>query len=128
MEVTDYLKLVQNDIKKPGGIYELRTYVANPGKLGLLNDRFSEHTAAIFNRHRIGNLFYWTAFDQPGSKNTLIYLVHHASRKQADLNWKAFGGDPEWRKVARESQINGAFLAKPPEQIYLKPTDFSPLK
>ncbi len=128
LEATDYLKIVQNDIKEPGGIYELRTYVAKPGKLGLLNDRFSEHTAAIFNRHRIKNLFYWTAFDQPESKNTLIYLLHHASRKQADLNWKAFGGDPEWRKVAKESQINGTFLAQPPERIYLKPTDFSPLK
>ncbi|MDB4711518.1 NIPSNAP family protein [Verrucomicrobiales bacterium] len=128
LEATDYLKIVQNDIKEPGGIYELRTYVAKPGKLGLLNDRFSEHTAAIFNRHRIKNLFYWTAFDQPESKNTLIYLLHHASRKQADLSWKAFGGDPEWRKVAKESQINGTFLAQPPERIYLKPTDFSPLK
>ena len=128
LEATDYSKLVQNDIKEPDGIYELRTYVANSGKLGLLNERFRDHTTSLFNKHGIGNLFYWTAFDQPGSKNTLIYLVHHASREQADLNWKAFGGDPEWRKVARESQINGAFLAQPPERIYLKPTDFSPLE
>ena len=128
MEATDYSKLVQNDIKGTGGIYELRTYVANSGKLGLLNERFREHTAAIFNRHGIGNVFYWNAFNEPQSKNTLIYLVHHADRKQADANWRSFGDDPKWQKVARESQINGAFLAQPPERIYLRPTDFSPLK
>ena len=128
LEATDYSKLVQNDIKKPGGIYELRTYVANLGKLALLNERFRDHTTSFFNKYGIKNVSYWTPFDQPESKNTLIYLVHHASREQANVNWKAFGGDPEWRKVARESQIDGAFLAKPPEQIYLKPTDFSPLK
>ena len=128
MESNDFSEAVQNEIKEPGGIYELRTYVANPVKLKLLNDRFREHTAALFNRHGIKNLFYWTPFDQPESKNTLIYLVHHASREQVDVNWKSFNDDPDWQKVLRESQVDGAFLAKPPEQIYLKPTDFSPLK
>lgn len=128
LEATDYSKLVQNDIEGVGGIYELRTYLTSPGKLGLLNERFRAHTAAIFNRHGIGNVFYWNAFDEPQSKNTLIYLVHHADRKQADTNWRAFIDDPDWKKVSRESQINGAFLAQPPERIYLKATDFSPLK
>ena len=128
LEATDYSKLVQNDIKKPGGIYELRTYMANSGKLGLLNERFRDHTTGLFNKYGIKNVSYWTPFDEPQSKNTLIYLIHHASRKQADSNWKAFGGDPEWRKIARESQIDGKFLAQPPERIYLKPTDFSLLK
>ena len=128
MEATDYSKLVQNDVEGAGGIYELRTYVANSGKLGLLNERFRDHTANIFNRHGIGNVFYWNAFDEPQSKNTLIYLVRHADRKQAEANWRSFSGDPKWQKVARESQINGAFLAQPPERIYLRPTEFSPLK
>ena len=128
LESTDYSKLVQNDIKGAGGVYELRTYVANPEKLKLLNKRFSEHTAAIFNRHGIGNVFYWNSFDEPESKNTLIYLVHHADRKQADANWRSFSDDLKWQKVARESQIDGDLLAQPPERIYLKPTDFSPLK
>jgi hypothetical protein len=128
LEATDYSKLVQNDIKGAGGVYELRTYVANPEKLKLLNKRFSGHTAAIFNRHGIGNVFYWNSFDEPESKNTLIYLVHHADRKQADANWRSFSDDLKWQKVARESQIDGDLLAQPPERIYLKPTDFSSLK
>ena len=65
---------------------------------------------------------------KPESANTLIYLVHHANRKQADANWKSFGSDPQWQKVARESQIGGKFLAQPPDRLYLKALDFSPLK
>jgi hypothetical protein len=124
----DYSVAARNDIEKPGGSFELRTDVVNPGKLPMLNARFRKHTTSLFNRHGIQNVSYWTPFDQPDSKDTLIYLVHHANRKQADLNWEAFGQDPEWKKVARESQIQGKLLARPPERLYLKALDFSPLR
>ena len=124
----DYSAAARNDIEKPGGSFELRTYVVNPGKLPMLNARFRKHTTSLFNRHGIQNVSYWTPFDQPDSKDTLIYLVHHANRKQADLNWTAFGQDPEWKRVARESQLKGKLLARPPERLYLKALDFSPLR
>ena len=82
----------------------------------------------LFNKHGIKNLGYWTPFDQPGREDTLMYLIHHADRKQADLNWQAFAQDKEWARVARESQSNGKLLAKPPERLYLKSLDFSPLR
>jgi hypothetical protein len=124
----DYSARARNEIEKPGGIFELRTYVANPGKLVALNTRFRDHTTLLFNKHGIQNVSYWTPFDQPDRRNTLIYLVRHANRKQADLNWQAFGQDPDWKKVARESQLKGKFLARPPERLYLKALDFSPLR
>jgi hypothetical protein len=124
----DYSAVARNDIEKPGGNFELRTYVVNPGKLPMLNSRFRKHTTSLFNRHGIQNVSYWTPFDQPDRKDTLIYLVHHANRKQADLNWEAFGQDPEWKKVVQESQIQGKLLARPPERLYLKALDFSPLR
>ena len=128
MTANDYSKSAANLIGEPGGIYELRTYTTNAGKLTKLNARFRDHTTRIFNRHGINNVGYWKPFDKPESANTLIYLVHHASRQQADTNWKSFTGDPEWQKVAKESQANGKFLAKPPKRICLRPMDFSPLK
>ena len=128
LSLNDYSAVARNDIEKPGGSFELRTYVVNPGKLPMLNARFRKHTTSLFNQHGIQNVSYWTPFDQPDSKDTLIYLVHHANRKQADLNWEAFGQDPEWKKVARESQIQGKLLARPPERLYLKALDFSPLR
>ncbi|MDH3584941.1 MAG: NIPSNAP family protein, partial [Phycisphaerae bacterium] len=128
MTATDYSARSRNTVGGAGGVYELRTYTANADKVDALNSRFREHTTGIFNTHGIRNVGYWTPFDRPESADTLIYLVHHASRKQADANWKAFSEDPRWRKVARESQADGKLLARPPDRIYLKAMAFSPLK
>ena len=51
-----------------------------------------------------------------------------ASKEAADKSWKAFREDPEWIKVRAESEKDGKFLAKPPESVYMNPTDYSPLK
>ena len=128
MTANDYSAAARNAIEKPGGVYELRTYVTNPGKLPKLNTRFRDHTTRLFKKHGMKNVAYWTPFDTPDSGNTLIYLIHHASREQSDVNWKAFTSDPDWQKVAKESQLDGKFLTEPPERIYLKALDFSPLK
>ena len=128
MTENDYSSSAHNAIEKPGGIFELRTYTCNPGKLPALNSRFRDHTTDLFNKHGMKNVGYWTPFEKPESDNTLIYLIHHQSRQQADVNWKSFQSDPVWQKVAKESQRDGKFLAKKPERIYLKPLEFSPLK
>ena len=73
------------------------------------------------------NIYYWTAFDEPQSKNTLIYLLHHSNREQANSNWKSFNEDPSWKEVLLNSRANDPLISKPPERIYLKPMDFSPL-
>lgn len=128
LTMNNYSDKIENSIDKAGGIFELRTYDCHPGKLKLLNERFRNHTARIFNKHGMKNIAYWTPFDQPDSNHQLIYLIHHEDREQADKNWKSFSSDPEWKKIAKESQKEGKFLSRPPERIYLKALDFSPLK
>ena len=124
----DYSKMDALETYPSGGVFELRTYTTNPGKLGLLNQRFRDHTLRLFEKHGMTNIGYWTPFDRPEVESTLIYLIRHVNRDQADANWKAFGQDPEWKKVARESQVDGRFLARSPERLYLKALDFSPLQ
>ncbi|MEC9054595.1 MAG: NIPSNAP family protein, partial [Verrucomicrobiota bacterium] len=124
----DYSALKQVAIDEPGGVYELRTYVTAPGKLFALNARFRDHTRRLFEKHSMKNIGSWTPFDRPGSGNTLVYLLHHPSRKQADASWKAFGADPEWRGIREESEVEGKLLAGPPEGIYLRALGFSDLK
>ena len=128
MTANDYAAKVRDPITKPGGTFELRTYTSAKGKLAPLNARFSEQTSKLFRKHSMANLGYWTPFDRPESTNTLIYLLHHSSRDHADKNWRAFGSDPAWLEVARDSQREGKLLSKNPERLYLKPTDFSPLR
>jgi hypothetical protein len=107
-------------------VYELRTYTTNEGKLPNLNARFRDHTMRLFKKHGIESVGYWTPTAKPKSDNTLIYVIKHASRAAAKASWKAFGKDPEWRKVAKSSQVDGRILAKRPESVYMSATDYSP--
>ena len=109
-----------------GQVYELRTYTTNEGKLKNLNARFRDHTVKLFKKHGIESVGYWVPTDEKKSKNTLIYVIKHKSRDAAKASWKAFGSDPEWKKVAKESQTDGRILAKKPESVYMKTTDYSP--
>ena len=71
---------------------------------------------------------YWVPQDPERSKTTLIYILAHPSREAADKNWAEFRNDPEWKKVAAESEANGKIVAKPSESVFMDPTDFSKLK
>jgi hypothetical protein len=108
-------------------VFELRTYTAPEGKLGELHARFRDHTLKIFERHGMTNVVYLKPLDTPLSDNTLVYLLAHPSRDAAKANWAAFAADPEWKKVASESQVNGRILTKV-ESVFLEAADYSPMK
>ena len=108
-------------------VFELRTYTAPDGKLEDLHKRFRDHTMRIFKNHNMTNVAYFRPQDAPLSQNTLIYLISHPSREAAKANWAAFQQDPEWQKVANESQKNGKIVAKV-ESVFLDATDYSPMK
>ena len=104
-------------------VFELRTYTTNKGKLPNLNARFRDHTVRLFEKHGMKSIGYWTPTDK---ENTLVYVISHKSREAAKASWKAFGADPEWKKVSAESQKDGRILAKGPEAVYMTLTDYSP--
>lgn len=113
--------------EKTGMVYELRKYYVLPGKDADIHKRFREHTMAIFEKHGMKNIGYWSPAEPKEGDPALVYIVAHASRAQADANWKAFGADPEWQAVQKESELNGKIVAKV-ERMYLNPTDYSQLK
>jgi len=110
-----------------GPVYELRTYTAAEGKLDALKARFRDHTVRIFKKHGMENIGYWVPQDPALSKTTLIYILKHPSREEAEKHWKDFQNDPEWKKVAADSEVNGRLAIKV-ERIWLDPTEFSALK
>jgi hypothetical protein len=108
-------------------VYELRTYTAEPGKLEDLHARFKNHTLTIFKKHGINSVAYFRPEDAPLKDNTLIYLISHPSREDAKKNWDAFRNDPEWQKVAKESEANGKLVTKI-DSVYMSAADYSPMK
>lgn len=109
-------------------VFELRTYTAAPGKFEALKTRFRDHTTRLFEKHGMTNIGYWIPLDGPKAENTLVYILAYPSREAAKKSWEAFRADPEWKKVAAESQKDGNLLANPPESLFLAPADFSKIK
>ena len=108
-------------------VFELRTYTCYDGKLDALKARFRDHTIRIFNKHGMESVGYWVPQDGERSKNTLIYILVHPSREAATKNWAEFQADPEWKKVAAESEANGKIVQKV-ESVFMEPTEFSQIK
>jgi NIPSNAP protein len=117
----------QERAQEHGRVFELRTYTCYEGKLPDLLARFRNHTMSIFEKHGITNIAYWVPQDSTAHENTLIYVIAHPSREAAKKNWAAFGADPEWQKVQKDSEANGKIVSKV-ESVYMDPTDFSPVR
>jgi len=103
-------------------IHELRTYHASEGKLDALLARFREHTVELFKKHGMTNVGYWVPVENPD--NLLIYLMAYPDKEARDASWKAFMDDPDWKKAAAESEVDGKLVGKV-DSVFMKPTDFS---
>jgi len=120
------------------GVFELRTYTTEAGRLENLNARFRDHTIKLFEKHGMTNVTYWNlTADQKGAKsklvqdNTLIYLLHHQSEAAAKASFGAFRSDPDWvdARAASEKKAGGSLTIKDGvKSEFLSPTDYSPVK
>jgi len=114
-------------------VFEMRTYTATKGNLEHLNDRFRNHTTKLFEKHGMTNLIYWTLLpDEKGSDVTLIYLLAHKSPEAAKASFEAFRKDADWvaARDASEKKAGGSLTEAKGglASLFLKPTDYSPLK
>jgi len=116
-----------SDVEPSRHIYELRLYHVKEGKIDALKARFGDHTDAIFRRHNMKSIGYWSPEDAPDSQNLFIYILEHPSREDAEKNWAAFQVDPEWQKAKTESEASGP-LVDHIDHYFMDPTSFSPLK
>ena len=108
-------------------VFELRTYIAAPGKLDALNKRFREHTCELFKKHGMTLVGFWVPTDGDATKNTLTYVLAHKDRASADASWKAFRADPVWIEAKKASEVDGSLTEKV-TSVFMSPTDYSPLK
>lgn len=90
-------------------MYELRVYHCHPGRLEALKKRFEDHTTKIFEKHGMENIGYWIPSGE--ENNDLIYILAYPSMEARNESWKAFSSDPEWKKVAEESQKDGKIVS-----------------
>ena len=130
METTDYSPAISLKQASPERTFELRTYTSSPNNIDNLHARFREHTLGLFTKYGMENIGYWRPVaGQPGADNTLIYILAHKSKEAGLASFDAFRADPEWVKAKEASEKKGGgSLTTKVESVYMKPTDYSPIK
>jgi hypothetical protein len=134
LKATDFSCPIKASAGAGERVFELRTYTTPEGRLPALHDRFRNHTMALFSRHGMSHTGYWTPTDPKDSPNTkLLYILSHASKAAGLKSFENFRADPEWiaAKGASETKAGGSLTIPQPEgvkSVYLKATDFSPIR
>ncbi|MBO0695694.1 MAG: NIPSNAP family protein [Verrucomicrobia bacterium] len=110
-------------------VFELRIYHAAPGKGPALESVFRD-ASKVMADHGINVIGYWVPNEDPAWKDTLIYVVAHSSREEAKKNWDALHTDPVFRPYidAAKPLIDKAGKAFRVDEVYMRPTDFSPMR
>lgn len=104
LQATDYSPEIA--ASKPGSpprIFELRVYHSSTlRQLKALHERFAGPEVKIFARCGIHPLLYTSGLAGQNLPN-LTYLTPFESLAAREKAWAAFGADPEWIKVRKES-------------------------
>jgi hypothetical protein len=108
-------------------LFELRTYIAPPGKLKDLHARFRDHTCKLFEKHGMKNIIYLSPTDPKAAENTLVYIIAHKDKAAADKSWADFRADPEWKAAQKKSEENGKIVESAKFEFF-NATDYSPIK
>ncbi len=133
LTATDFSPETKPSVGPEGRVFELRTYTTTPGNLDRLLARFRDHTVALFEKHGMTNLSYWTPTKgQPNAENTLVYILAHKSKEAAAESFKTFRQDPDWVKArtASEEAAGGSLTAAKDGvvSVMMAPTDYSPTR
>lgn len=108
-------------------VFEMRTYTAHEGKFDAMHARFRDHTCKLFQKHGMELIAFWVPTEGDKAKTTLVYVLAYPDREAAKKSWDAFKNDPDWQKAKADSEKDGPLVAKA-ESVYMKATDYSPMK
>lgn len=131
MTATEYSDAIKTGAGDKERVFEMRTYTTNEGKLDALHARFRDHTMKLFTKHGMTHIGYWVPTDaDKGAGSKLIYILAHPSKEAGLAAFDAFRKDPDWVAAKAESEKNGPLTIADGgvKSVYMKATDFSPIK
>jgi hypothetical protein len=114
------------DAPKSERVYELRSYESASEKI--FRNKVQMFNAGgeikLFSRLNFNAIFYGEVLFGPKMPN-LMYMTSFANMPDREAHWKAFGADPEWKKLSAlpEYQNNVAHI----DITFLRPTAYSAL-
>jgi hypothetical protein len=117
-----------NPPPKTPRIFELRTYHSPTGRqLKALHERFAGPEIRIFHRSGIHPVFY-TSTVFGANRPNLTYLIPFDDLATREKAWAAFGADPEWAKVRKESIEKYGQITSVIQMSLFRATAYSPVR
>jgi hypothetical protein len=106
----------------------LRVYHSPTWKqLAALHERFRGPEIKIFHRSGIHPILYGSTVIGPNVPN-LTYLIPFADLAAREKAWAAFGADPDWQKVRKESVEKSGEIVSNIQVSFYKSTPYSPVR
>ncbi|AXY75292.1 NIPSNAP family containing protein [Paraflavitalea soli] len=107
-------------------IFELRRYespteYAGKKKIEMFNEGGE---IDIFKKTGLTPVFFGETLIGEARPN-LTYMITFDNMEKHDLNWKAFGSDPEWKRIASMEEYSDKKLISKITRTFLKPTSYS---
>ena len=120
-----HINLVRADSNR---VFEMHVYHTLPGKVPALESQFRDRQSKLLAKHNLKIVGYWVPEGAPAWDNTFIFLVAHSSREEAKKNWDAMRADPDFQELIRENSDPATKLVDKIDVLYMRPTDYSPMK
>ena len=109
-------------------VFELRVYHSPTWRqLKALHERFAGPETRIFHRVGIHPVLYTSTIFGANMPN-LTYLIPFEDLAAREKAWNAFGSDPEWLKVRKESVDRDGQIASVLQISLYKATAYSPIR
>ena len=119
---------VSSDASRPPRVFELRVYHSPTWRqLKALHERFAGPEIKIFHRVGIHPVLYSSTLIGQDLPN-LTYLIPFDDLAAREKAWNAFGADPEWVKVRKESTDRSGQIASTIQISLWKAAAYSPVK
>jgi len=130
LQATDYSPEVQplSPPPKTPRVFELRVYHApTRWQLLKLHERFAGPEIRIFHRVGVHPILYTSTIFGQNMPN-LTYLIPFDDLAARDKAWTAFGADPEWIKVRKESIDRSGQISLWSQMSLYRGTPYSPVR
>ncbi len=110
-------------------VFELMVYHTTPGKAAELEDLF-RGDSKVMEQHGIKVIGFWAPNESPDWKDTFVYLLEFPSRDDAKQRWAELRADPAGRPYIDAAKLILEKIGEKyhVEEIFMRPSDFSPMK
>jgi hypothetical protein len=117
-----------NEGRRPARIFEVRQYESN--NLTTLRRKikmFNDGEIGVFKRLGMQPVFFGETLIGQNQPN-LVYMLSYEDLAGREKAWRAFGADPEWKKLREMPGYSDAEIVSNISNYIVSPLPFSPIR